>query len=359
MIFLVICGAASYGGLVLRGGIKARWFWLACAVLQTAAVLLTNRVAYPIFCSMFIAPMLVAGIATHKTILRSQTFFLWAASDVLFVLSLSARLGSAGGWDVPRPGLWPLPVLLAAAAGLRFAAGFLETAPAALGLASIAWWQGALFVVLIGPRRGLELVGLAAFLLLFAVIFQRTDRSAVLLWGGALAALLATGSASVPLVAAAGLATFAFLIGERAITPWVLLGAPLALSGASKQLGQGATAPMAVLVPILMVSALWLSIKAAPTSSTGGRALAVGALLLTATGFGSLVTALWFWGGVALAATITVGLAARTTFLEPPPQQTREKPVNLSWALMGWGATFIAAALTLRLLLIGVSTGFV
>lgn len=318
-----------------------------------------------------------------------------AAGDLLLALAFTVRLASGEDWRVPDAGAWDEGSnLLAGAAMLKLWGGSLAPRYRA-GTHSILWWQGAFLAWSAGAPAGVLLAISAIGFACWAIYLGVTQRANAPLVGAAIVSALvaigapalaptaSTASTASTALAAVGLAAFAFELGNRTASLWNLAILPLS---AASLVGLTASSadPFAIRAPELAIGvALVVPLLWGGTAATlaglqrvapfgGGLALASVALTYWFAASASAVPAgtarIWLLyllllvvGVWRIAAAITRGAAVPSVsvgHLGPTTTGVAEAAIP-QWAVPA-GVILMAlwAVVTLRLLFLGLSTGF-
>lgn len=346
-------------------GQKSHPFWISSTI---AFALSIGRDPSPVFVGLFAIPTIFLA-ASHVTPLaplfarifpstgkavseRGQNFAFFALSDLLVVIGVTVRYAATFEWSVPRT--WTSGATLIALAGVSRLIGAMR----ATGVTgSFFMWQGLFLVDWVSEVSGPALIASALGFLALGVVRRRELTAPGLAFG--LALLMAALGAPASALLVVGIAVLAFHLGERSLSAWVILAAPLSAASHLSAARYHWSAGLAAGAIVLSWGAAANRMASLPGGSAG-RVPAFFAAFGTAGLFWSVEPELLVW----LVYAGAVGLAAVSFALGPSPvspywiaEASEERdPVWLHTA--GWVAIVAAILLETRLVLIGISTGF-
>lgn len=350
-VLFVLGALAGLGAFAWRGWVVRMRF----ALIAVAAIWLAlGREPFVVFLLVFLVPTAVALADRRARWSVSAAGF--AAGDLLLAMGMSAHHAATGSWALPAPGELGAGTLPVAAAALtRVAASALERREGDRGVLIVGWWQGLLLAWWVGDSAStlLALGGLAMWGAARALLGRG---AAGMLLGGGLALALAGFGAPAPAVVAAGIAGMALSCGEQAASSWVLAALPL--SGAALVLGGSEPHPVALGAAAIGVPVAWaLAIGSVtdPPASRGGTTLGIASVVGMLAAFATR-----FWPWMLLAALLFAAGRFAIAHEGPPPPPEESLPADRHPVAeaAAWTGFVLAAALTLRLALIGAGTGF-
>jgi hypothetical protein len=358
--YLFLVGAAlTFFGFMESG--NASWrAWAVAVVAFGAAIGMNPMVA---FLAIFLIPTALVGVGVLKGEGGHVSFLASAASDLALAGALTLNHAATSLWSVPAPGQFgPGAVLGALAAILRLGGIVGDTPRGREAVLSVSWWQGMYLLWLVGPSGGAELaVGAAALWVVGIALARAGRREGGFAFAGGLAALLAALGQGALGLASVGVAGAAFGLGERTVSVWTLGILPLSVAARRADLSE---VGLSLVAPLLVLPVAWAAVlHHLPLAGSPGRR---GWVPSAFAGIGTLAVLagrpeLLIWGayGVGVAA-----LVASTLMIphylppEPEPEGIGPPPKQRLLASGAWALLALAFALELRLLLTGLSTGF-
>lgn len=351
-------------GLAIASGRGSLWTLAGGAAGAAAFGLALGREPLVVFLALFLAPTALAGVRAWRGRAGLDTFGLFALSDAALALGLTIQHARTTLWTLPEAGGWGTSagMLVAGAATLRLAGARPDGSGGAQPLAAPGWWQGMFLAWWAGEAAAPVMVpGAAALVAMGILLARRGHGESGLAVGGGLGALLAALGAGPLLLGVAGLAGVAFAAGERAVSFWTLgvlpLSAPAGAALGVERVGLPFAAGGAVLTPALAAAAHYL-----PRAGSPGR----GGLLPAAAAAGGAIALLagrpellvWLAYGT-LAAAVGADLLSASSPREPERGPTPAVlPAGRAPALASVAAFAVALVLEARLVLLGVTTGF-
>ena len=349
---MMLFPAASLGTyLVLLWHRKhsSRSFWLTSVFGFIVAV---GRGPLPLFVVLFAVPTILLVTQSIRAKGDFRDFALFALSDLLLVLALSAHYAETFEWALPE--VWGAGATLAGAAGVVRLLGATRGPGSARFL---FMWQG-LFMIHWVSESASALLVVGALAILTLTLLRGEGRVAP---EAGLALALVLGSIGAPRgsMVIVGIAVLSFALGERFLSAWLLLAAPLSAASymTTPRFHWSAALVAAAFVVLLVVFARRLALH---PSGSAGRIPAVIASLATAWlfWFGDPELLVWLLYGAVVAA-LAAALActpSADSWRGIPEMPTLTDP---QWMrTLGWVAVLLAAALETRLILLGLSTGF-
>lgn len=326
--------------------------WFAAGLAAFALALASMGLVSVVFLGLFLVPSVLHGLSSRRRVSRALPFL--AAADLCIALALTQRHAGRAVWSLPLPGGFRAgAILVGSAAILRLAGAALEPPG---GMPMLGWWQGIFLVWWVGSSAA-ELLTIAGSALVAAGLVTPAKPGRGFAIAGGLAALLGAAGYSDALFVV-GLAGCAWALGERAVASFTLVVLPLSAVWLSvpSQLSWGLLPAIAVPALLLLASQGLVSSGAA---GWGGRIPAAAAAIATfrvaAEHFSTLVWLLYALGGAWLLISLTTrsypavpqGIEARAL------DQDRPGLTLVTWLLIAG-----AIAVWLRLLMVGVGTGF-
>jgi hypothetical protein len=336
-----------------------------------------------LFLILFLLPTVSLGVAALFSRISPTPFLIFAASDVVLAIGLSIYQSKSALWGLPPIGGWGDATGFAAAAGLLRMGALTDVSSRSEGaLLSLGWWQGGMLLHWAGsPAVVFAVVG-GLLLWLVGAGLARSGLVGLTLGGGALAISAGLGVGPIGLFAI-GIAATALAMGERVASVWAIGLLPVSLVGAGVSLPTGAY----MALPAMLFPAAWavmatrmgsLRAPASQVKLLAGVAGGVGVAYLLAVGFAlapdvgsssavftpGIENTIWLVYGASVAAAIA------GSFTNPPigpldvDPETPPKPsqfehlipqivIPLAWLIVG-----VSVALTVRLVLAGLKTGF-
>lgn len=310
-----------------------------------------------VFLGLFLVPMLLIGRWSRAK--PTWAFPLFALSDFALALALTQRQTDVGSWSVPSGGEWGSGATLVGIAALLRLAGAFSEPPR--GMALLGWWQGILLLWWVGAAAA-ELFAIGGFALIAACTLVPKDAGRGLLLAGGLGALLSAGGFTEALPAV-GFAGTAMARGERAVSSFILGAAPASAAWLVISPEVSWQFPLAMVGPVALLLVARALVGAGPPG-WGGRlpaaaaAIATGALAMRQ--FSTFVWGAWGLGGAGLVMTLLTKPhpAGAAKGEAEPTDAKRSQTSRVAASLTGWLAFSGAVLLWLRLLLRGISTGF-
>jgi hypothetical protein len=379
LLLFPIAAAITFGALSWADLRRYAPFWGPAVVLWALAI---GREPSVIFLVLFLIPTIVMGVAAARHRLAATPFLLMALSDIALAIAFSIFQSKTALWTLPEIGGWGSGAGLAAAAAiLRLGAAADVDDPKEGGLVSIPWWQGAMLAYWVGgPGAAVLVVG--GILLWGAAAYSSHSNLAALSLAGGMLAVAAGLGADLAGVIVLGLAGTALVMGERVAATWMVAVLPLSLmtlltlpSGPLMALAAlifpGAWAAMSTRLNLIRPTAEGL-----PYLSLGATLVGAGYVAANAssffTGVGELgeggipveaINAAWLVYGAGLAAMVTLSFVAGPMGmrLDPPGEAPYSKSELILPRLLppvAWFSFFVAAVVTVRLLLAGFRTAF-
>lgn len=349
---MILFPAASLGTYLLllwHRKHSSHSFWLASIFAFFISV---GRGPLPLFAVLFVVPSVLLLIHSIRRREDFRDFALFALSDLLVVLALSANYAATFEWTLPDS--WGAGATLAAAAGIVRLLGATRGPGSARFL---FMWQGLYLIHWVSESASAALV-IGALGILALSVLQRSDRVAP---EAGLALALALGSVGAPMgsLLIVGIAVIAFSLGERFLSAWSLLAAPLSVASFVMaprfHWSLGLVAAAFVVLWVFFASRLALT-----RGGSGGRLPALAASLGTAwllwSGNPELLAWLFYGAVVSASAVLMVSTPSLDSWRGIPELRSLRDPQWLR--ALGWTSVLIAAALETRLILLGLSTGF-
>lgn len=323
-------------------------------LVSTAAFALSlGRDPFVFFLALFIAPTFYRAVASVTKTAAGGPFALFALSDLLLVAAMTVRYGE--GFD------WSFPSSWAAGAPLVVIAGALRLLGAARSSDAegvFFMWQG-LFLIAWASGSAAPAAALAALGLFGAAVWGRELDRLTAFGSGVALAMAAVGMPPAALVVV-GLAILASMLGERAISMWVILMAPASVASSASIPDPDPIALLAASAGFVLWA--WAGRKVAVSEpSAGGRGAsflaAIGTVLILLERSPELV--LWFGYALAVAsAAAYVLLKPSRLALDGMNEFISRSPERGGFAIAGWTAAGLAVLLLIRLAGLGASTGF-
>jgi hypothetical protein len=349
---MILFPAASLGTYLLllwHRKHSSHSFWLASVFAFFIAV---GRGPLPLFAALFVVPTVLLLIHSIRRREGLRDFALFALSDLLVLLALSAHYAATFEWTLPDT--WGPGATLAATAGIvRLIATTRGPGPARF----LFMWQG-LFLIHWVSESASAALAIGALGILALAVLQRSDRVAPEA-GLALALLLGSVGAPMGSLLIVGIAVTSFALGERFLSTWSLLAAPLSV--ASFVMAPRFHWSLGLVAATLVVLWVFFASRLALTpGGSGGRLPAVVASLATVwllwSGNPELLAWLFYGAVVAATAVVMVSTPSLDSWRGIPDMRSLRDPQWLR--ALGWVSVLIAAALETRLILLGLSTGF-
>ncbi|MEO7804092.1 MAG: hypothetical protein ABIS18_06830 [Actinomycetota bacterium] len=344
-IAFVLAAASVYPAFAWNGSGKSVRFWLLGLGVFWATV---GREPLVIFYGGFVATTVMVGLAARNENAPRSSFLAFAISDIALGLALTAAQSKALAWTLPLAGAWEdgaLLLCLAALVRLWAGRGLVRRN---VGMVSLGWWQGIYLAYLVGSSAGQAMVLGALVLWLLATLDKKA--SAFTVAGGAVALVAALQGAAPVALVSVGLAGSALALG-RTYGLWGSLAMPLS---AATQMGSLAIEP-AMIVSMIALPVAWLGAARRVVGNLTWR----GPVLFALVG-GSAVAAapaigIWLVFGVAASYFVTRSFTTDIT-----TDHVVVQPVgwDIASTIPGWVISVCAFAILARLVLIGVSTGF-
>lgn len=346
MAYLIpAAAAAAFLGFAWNGSGKAfRSFALGLATF--AAII--GREPFVVVYAGFLFTTLLTGLATRSEGATKSAFFAFAASDIALGLALTAVHTSTLGWTMPRVGAWDDGVFLLALAALARLWAGRDLTKRSAGMVSLGWWQGLYLAGLVGVSGGRIMAVGGLVLWLIVTVDKRVSPFTI---AGGSAAIFAglQGGAPFALVSI-GLGGAALALG-RTYGLWTSLALPLS---AATSTGAFLTGPIMAL-PIAALPFVWLGAARRVSSRLQARGWVLPVLIAGSTIAAAPRIAIWLLFGVTAAYVVTRWLTSATL---PPPLPRSISRNDAASSLPGWILLGCAITLWGRLMLIGVSTGF-
>lgn len=379
-LFLFPAAAAITFGLLSWSQLRRYLpFWAPAVAIWALAI---GREPSVVFLGLFLIPTIVIGISAAFHRIEATPFLLMALSDIALAIGFSIFQSKTSLWTLPDIGAWgPGAGFAAAAAILRLGAAAGADEIGEGGLISVPWWQGAMLAFWVGAEGAPVLLVGGILLWGTAAYVSRSNLAAFSLAGGVLAVAAGLGADAAGVIAL-GLAGTALVLGERVAATGLVAILPLSLL----TLLSLPAGPL-IALPALIFPGAWAAmstrlreVKPTPeglpylSAATGLVGFAyLGALassFFTGTSevgeFGIPVQAIngiWLVYGAAMAAMVTYSLTGPTQAIRWDP----EGPAHYSQADLllpkllppvAWFGLFVAAVVTVRLLLAGFRTAF-
>ncbi len=357
--YLFLVGAIITFFGFMEGG-RASWpSWLVAIIGFGVAIGLDPMVA---FLGIFLIPTALVGIGVLRGEGGHISFLAFAASDLVLAGALTLNHAATSLWSLPEPGQFGPGALLAALAATLRLGGIVGDAPRGReAVLTVGWWQGMFLIWWVGPSGGAGLAVAAAALWIVGIGLARAGRrEGGFAFAGGLAALLAALGQGALGLASVGVAGAAFGLGERIVSVWTLGILPLSVAARRADLSE---VGLSLVAPLLVLPIAWAAVlhHLPLAGSPGPRGWVPSAFA----GIGTLAVLagrpeLLIWGayGVGMAAFVASTLTI-PHYLPPEAEpQAVESPRRRLLASGAWALLGLAFALEMRLLLSGLSTGF-
>lgn len=323
-------------------------------LVSTAAFALSlGRDPFVFFLVLFIAPTLYRAVSSVRKTAAGGPFALYGLSDLLLVVAMTVRYGEGFDWSFPSS--WAAGAPLVVIAG---AFRLLGAARSSDAIGAFFMWQG-LFLIAWASGSAAPATALAALGLFAAAVWGR-GLDPVAAFGSGVALALAAAEVPPAALAVVGLAILASMLGERAISMWVILMAPASVASSASIPEPRPTVLLGAAAGFVLWA--WAARKVAVSEpSAGGRATsflaAIGTVLILLERSPELV--LWFGYALAVAsAAAFVLLKPSRVALDGVKEFIRRPPERGGFAIAGWTAAGLAVLLLIRLAGLGASTGF-
>ena len=323
-------------------------------LVSTAAFALSlGRDPFVFFLVLFISPTLYLAVASVRKTAAGGPFALFALSDLLLVVAMTVRYGESFDWSFPS--IWAVGAPLVVIAGTLRLLGAARSSDA---IGAFFMWQG-LFLIGWASGPAAPAAALAALWLFAAAVWDR-GLDPLTAFGSGVALAMAAAGLPPEALAVVGLAIIASMLGERAISMWVILMAPASVASTASIPVPGSIALLGAAAGFVLWA--WVAGKVAVSEPTaGGRAAsflaAVGTVLIFLERSPELVLWLGYALAIASAAAVVmlkpsrVALDRMNEFISRPPERG-------GFAIAGWTAAGLAVLLLIRLAGLGASTGF-
>jgi len=380
LLLFPLAAAVTFGALSWADLRRYLPFWAPAIAIWAFSI---GREPSVVFLVLFLAPTIIMGVAAARHRLEAAPFLLMALSDIALAIALSLYQSKTALWSLPEVGGWGSGAGLAAAAAIiRLGSAANEGHPKEGGLVSVGWWQGAMLAYWVGGEAAIVLVVGGILLWGASAYFSHSNLAALSLAGGMLAVAAGLG-ANLAGVIAIGLAGTALVMGERVAAPWLVAVLPLSLLGLLTLPGSGELMALPALIFPGAWAAMSTRLRAIKPTQEGELALpgaaslvgfaylaALASSLLAASGEvgeGGLpveaINGIWLLYAAGMAAMATLSLTSTTQSIrwEPEAQGHYSKSDVLLPKLVppvAWFSLFVAAAVTVRLVLAGLRTAF-
>lgn len=379
MLLFPVAAAITFGALSWADLRRYAPFWGPAVLLWALAI---GREPSVIFLVLFLVPTIIMGVAAAKHRLASTPFLLMALSDITLAIAFSIYQSKTALWTLPEVGGWGSGAGLAAAAAIiRLGAAADVDDPKEGGLVSIPWCQGAMLAYWVGGQGAAVLV-VGGILLWGAAAYSSHSNLAALSLAGGMLAVAAGLGADLAGVLVLGLAGTALVMGERVAATWMVAVLPLSLM-TLLTLPSGPLMAAAALIFPGAWAAMSTRLNHIRPTEQGIPYLTLGATLVGAgyvaaiassffTGVGELgeggipveaINAAWMLYGAGFAAMVTFSFigSPMEMRIDPPGQAPYSKSELILPKLLppvAWFSFFVAAIVTVRLLLAGFRTAF-
>lgn len=231
------------------------------------------------FLVVFVSATVILGIAAVRGQMPSSRFALFAASDLLLALAVTAQQRATVSWALPAAGGWAprAAALVGLASMLRLGSIRGDDRPEA---ALVGWWQGVALAWWAGSSAPLVLVVGGLGLWATCAWGSKGRGPSYLAVAGGLIALISAAGGTTTAIVVAALAGVAGSMGERTISIFALALAPLSVAtGLAVPFG-GLTVAAAIGLPAALVAAgPRLTQPLRPASHWSGRLVAAGAAI--------------------------------------------------------------------------------
>jgi hypothetical protein len=349
MIWFPAAALGTYLILAWHRRQSSHLFWL---VSLAAFFLAVGRGPLPLFVALFAVPTTYLLIRAIKKREALRDFALFALSDLFLLLGLSVHYAATFEWSLPRS--------LGAGATLVAISGMVRLLGVSRGPGPVGFlfmWQGLFLVQWVSGSASAALIA-GALGVLVLTMFGQSDQF-VPGTGLALTFLLASVGAPLGYLLIVGLAVFSFTLGERFISAWTLLAAPLSVAShlmtTRFHWSTGLVAAALVILWVVFAGKLAL-VRAGPGGRLPAALAAVGTAWLLWTDHPELLAWLLYGGVVAVGASLMVSKPSLDPWRAIPEIKASRDPLWLR--ALGWVAALVAVALEARLILLGLSTDF-